>query len=158
MATIDLVSHYESPPDGTGRRNVSELYVLSDGRTMTFSWLGSQDVGAVIEQRKQAINQQLATEAEAQALVASSTLPITKLAFRRRFTFAERVAIDAFNTSFESNQALTAETKAAIRTANLDFSMAEDVRLDDEGTIAGVMLYASLGLIAPERAQEVLNG
>lgn len=83
---------------------------------------------------------------------------MTKLAFRRLFTTAERQAIDEFNATFSTNPMLTDEQRRHVRTANADFAEAQDVDLADADTIAGVWLYAALGLIAAGRAEEILNG
>lgn len=77
---------------------------------------------------------------------------LTKLAFRRRFTLAERVAMDSApdNTAFDAN------TRAILRTMTRDLELAEDINLDDADVISGVMLLEQLQIIAAGRAAEVL--
>lgn len=79
---------------------------------------------------------------------------ITKLAFRRRFTLAERIALDAAREGL--NPALPAEAVSALRTMQKDLDLAEDINLDDADVVAGLAFVQSLGLITAERAAEVL--
>lgn len=70
-------------------------------------------------------------------------IQLTKLQFLRRFTAAERIAIRA-----SSNPVI------------VDFmqllDLAQDVRLDDADTVAGVNYLEQLGLIGEGRAAEIL--
>lgn len=76
---------------------------------------------------------------------------LTKLAFRRRFTLAERIAMDGA----PDNPALPAEARAALRTMARDLELAEEIDLDDSDVIAGLALLEQLGIIASGRAAEV---
>ena len=73
----------------------------------------------------------------------SAPKPMTPLAFMRRFTMRERVAI-----------------RASADPVLMDFlwllGQAPDVRVDDPDTIAGVGYVESLGLIADGRGAEIL--
>ena len=78
---------------------------------------------------------------------------LTRLEFRRRFTLAERVAVD----DAPNNAALPAQARAAARTLLTDLSLAEEIDLDDPDVAAGLQFLASLGLIAPERVAQILG-
>lgn len=71
----------------------------------------------------------------------------TKLQYLRRFTQAERIAIRG----------------AATQSAELDdylelLALAEEVKSDDPDIIAALNMLEGAGLLAPGRAQEILNG
>ena len=69
---------------------------------------------------------------------------LTKLQFLRRFTTAERIAI-----------------RASTNPVIVDFmqllDLAQDVRLDDQDTVAGVKYLESMTLIGNGRAAEILS-
>jgi hypothetical protein len=71
---------------------------------------------------------------------------ITKLAFRQRFTFAERVAIET-----------EAETDASVRVMLKDQEAASFIDLSRQDTIDGVNALAAATLITEQRASEILN-
>lgn len=77
---------------------------------------------------------------------------ITKLAFRRRFTFPERVAVD----HAPENEGMHPEVRMALRTMQTDMELAEEIDLTDIDIVSGVQLLAQLGLIAPDRVAEIL--
>ncbi len=71
----------------------------------------------------------------------------TKLQYLRRFTQAERIAIRG----------------AATQSAELDdyldlLALAEEVKSDDHDIVAALNMLECAGLLAPGRAQEILNG
>lgn len=72
--------------------------------------------------------------------------PMTKLAFLRRLTFAERVAIEQ-----------AAETDPEVRAVKQTFMVAEDVTTDDPEMIMGIDLYILKGLIDPGRRGDILK-
>ena len=70
-----------------------------------------------------------------------------KLQYLRRFTQAERIAIRG----------------AATQSAELDdyldlLALAEEVKSDDHDIVAALNMLECAGLLAPGRAQEILNG
>lgn len=150
-------AYIEGVPQVDGRRYVTESHIEESGRVHTFEWLGSQDAQVVLDQRAAILNEQISARDAAVALVIGTTINITKLEFRRRFTLGERQLIDEFNATFESNPILSDEQKRAVRTAQKDFDNALDVSLIDPSTIAGVNLYAALGLVTPDRVVEILG-
>lgn len=83
---------------------------------------------------------------------------LTKLEYRRLFTFEERMAIDSFTANYLNAPFLLEEQKSAIRTFRQDYADAQDINLDDADTIRGIGLYVQFGLIQPNRLAEVLNG
>ena len=76
--------------------------------------------------------------------VATPQPPLTQLAFLRRFTAAERIAI-----------------RASVDLVVQDFlhllGLAQEIRLDDADTVAGVNYLETLGLLADGRAAVVLG-
>lgn len=82
----------------------------------------------------------------------------TKLKFERKFTDAEWQAGQVFNATFESNEYLTDEQKLLIRRGINDYKIAEDISSIDPGVLNLLGLYEAFGVIAPGRAQEILNG
>ena len=76
---------------------------------------------------------------------------ISKLAFRRRFTLAERVAFD----DAPNNTAFPAEVRATLRTMVKDLELAEEIHLDDTDVVNGLNLLVSLGILTAARADEV---
>lgn len=83
---------------------------------------------------------------------------LTKLEYRRLFTFEERMSIDSFTANYLDIAFLSAEQKSAIRTSLQDYADAQDINLDDADTVRGIGLYVQFGLILPNRLPEVLNG
>jgi len=71
---------------------------------------------------------------------------ITLAAFRTRFTFAEKIAIES-------------STDAGIRVLEKDLAARQIIRLDLKQLQDGLDYYISKGLLAPERKAELLaNG
>lgn len=70
---------------------------------------------------------------------------LTKLAYLRRFTAAERIAIRA-----------AAKQSAALEDYLGMLEVAEEIRLFDTDTVAAVGMLEQAGLIAPGRAAEIL--
>lgn len=83
---------------------------------------------------------------------------LTHIDFRKLFTQEEEVMIDAFNSSYENNEAISARTKAVIRTGLNRFHQANVVNLDDTSIIPMLGLYASIGIIQNERIAEIIQG
>jgi len=152
--------HTEGATQADGRVFVTERHLLSDGRTVEFEYLADDTINrdAVMTARATRIAAQIAARDAANGIAAEGSAPLTKYQFRQLFTYPERIAIDAFNLSFESNAQLTAEQKAAIRTNLADFAASSAVHLSNPQTMAGVQMYEALGLIAPGRAAEIING
>lgn len=82
----------------------------------------------------------------ARRFVPRSKRVITRLAFLRKFTAGERVAVRA---------ACAVSPELSDFMALLD--MAESVDLDDDDIVSGVSMLAQAGLIAPERVAQVLS-
>lgn len=146
-------------PQADGRSYVKERHLLDDGRTIEFEYLAgsSVDPDAVMVERATRLNAELAANEAAAAEAANGSLPLTKYQFRQLRTQEERISCDKFEATYDSNPALTDEQIATIRTFLRDYAEAQEVRLTDPSTIAGVQLWESLGLIAPGRAEEILN-
>ena len=71
---------------------------------------------------------------------------MTHLAFRKRFTFAERTAIET-----------AAVTDPEVRTVQKDFEAAQEIDLTYPDTIQGVGLLVTKGLLTQDRANAVLG-
>ena len=82
---------------------------------------------------------------------------ITKLAFRNRFTKAEKAGIEF--AALDDPTAPTAQRQqaAALRADLKDQEQATYVDLDDEDSRAGVLTLEAVGLIAAGRAVEILD-
>lgn len=78
---------------------------------------------------------------------------ITKLAFRRMFTQAERVAFD----NYETNSSLTDAQRAVLRTFTKDLEAAQEVTLNDAELIAGLQYLEGCGILAAGRASEIIG-
>lgn len=82
---------------------------------------------------------------------------ITPLAFRRRFTAAERAAIEWAAVDRADDTALQRQRAAALRSRLKDQEMAAFIDLDDADVIAGAQEIEAAGLIAFARAQQILT-
>jgi len=94
---------------------------------------------------------------EVEPVVPSVPRTWTKLKFERKFTDAEWQAGQSFNATFESNEYLTDAQKLTIRRGLNDYRIALDISSVDPGVINLLGLYELFGVIAPGRAQEILN-
>lgn len=152
-------SYTEGPLQGDGRYYVKEVHLSTSGKSYEFEWLRStQDIAAVLAARVQVLNEQLAAESAALLVVQGTMLPLTKLKFRELFTFAERMAIDAFHLTFETSVYLTAEQKSTLRTGLEDYKMAENIaRPFDARVLSMLGMYSALGLITPARMAEIVS-
>lgn len=139
---------------------VDEHHLLSDGRTVSYSYMnnGSLDPETVMQARAQRVEAEIQTREASLAAASQGAVPWTKFQFRQRFTASEQQAVDEFNSTFESSPGLTAEQKRQIRTGLKNLESSGAVYADNPATIAGVQMYESLGLIAPGRAAEILGG
>ena len=87
------------------------------------------------------------TEQAEQPVLPSGPRTMTKLEYLRRFTVEERVAIRA-----------AAEQNAVLADYLQLMELAQDINTGDPDTVAAVTMLEQAGLIAPGRANEVLNG
>lgn len=157
MASIASSTFEEGPAQVDGRRYVTERHTDTDGRVYIFEWLGDQDASLVLSARATSLNSQLAARAAADALVSGTLLPLTKLQFKRLFTQAEMMQIDAFNASFEANNLLTTEQKAAIRTGLENYRLAVDIPRPFDADVESMLdLYVALGLLTTSRKSEIM--
>ena len=83
---------------------------------------------------------------------------ITKLAFRQRFTQAERVAIEIASLDDPAASAPARQQAAALRVYLADVNVATYIDLDRADTVAGVQALEAAGLLAAGRAAQVLEG
>lgn len=82
---------------------------------------------------------------------------ITKLAFRNRFTKAEKAGIEFAALDDPTAPIAQRQQAAALRADLKDQEQATFIDLDDEGTRTGVLTLEAVGLIAAGRAVEILD-
>lgn len=82
---------------------------------------------------------------------------ITKLAFRNRFTKAEKAGIEFAALDDPTAPIAQRQQAAALRADLKDQEQATFIDLDDEDTRTGVLTLESVGLIAAGRAVEILD-
>lgn len=82
---------------------------------------------------------------------------VAKLAFRSRFTAAERAAIEFAALDDPSAAIEVRQQSAMLRALLADVSVAEFIDLDDADTRAGVQMLESVGLLTEGRAAEILD-
>ena len=82
---------------------------------------------------------------------------IAKLAFRNRFTKAEKAGIEFAALDDPTAPIAQRQQAAALRADLKDQEQATYIDLDDEDTRAGVLTLEMVGLIASARAAEILD-
>lgn len=82
---------------------------------------------------------------------------ITKLAFRNRFTKAEKAGIEFAALDDPTAPIAHRQQAAALRADLKDQEQATFIDLDDEDTRTGVLTLEAVGLIAAGRAVEILD-
>lgn len=82
---------------------------------------------------------------------------VSVLAFRRRFTAAERVAIEWAAVDRADQPVAQRQQAAALRATLADQAAAKFIDLDDSDTVTGVQGLEAIGLIGPGRAAQILN-
>lgn len=82
---------------------------------------------------------------------------ITKLAFRNRFTPAEKAALEIAQLDDPASPMLQRAQAAALRANQADVAAATFIDLDRPDTRAGVQALEAAGLLAARRALEILD-
>lgn len=82
---------------------------------------------------------------------------ITKLAFRNRFTSAEKVSLEMMSLDDPSAPLATRQVSAALRVYLKDLDNAKFIDLGRTDTEAAVLRLSALGIITMERAGAILN-
>lgn len=82
---------------------------------------------------------------------------ISVFAFRNRFLTEEKVAIELASIDNPSADMQTRQVAAMIRVMNHDLSTATWVYLNNPSVINGLNLLEQIGILAPGRADEILN-
>ena len=82
---------------------------------------------------------------------------ITRLAFRNRFTQAEKVAIEIAQLDVPSAAMAQRAQAAALRSSQADLSVTQYVDLDRAETRGGVQMLEAAGLLAKGRALQILD-
>lgn len=98
-----------------------------------------------------------ADEINARAAMASAALRITRLAFRNRFTQAEKIAIEMAALDNPAATMADRQNAAALRASMKDQENATFIDLSRPDTRAGVQNLEAMGLIAAGRAIEILD-
>uniref|UniRef100_A0A6M3KKV0 Uncharacterized protein n=1 Tax=viral metagenome TaxID=1070528 RepID=A0A6M3KKV0_9ZZZZ len=94
-------------------------------------------------------------EPEPQPVVAPRVVSV--LGFRRRFTPAEKAAIEWAAVDRPDQPEAQRMQAAALRATLADQAAAQFIHLEDTATVAGVQGLEALGIIAPGRALEILT-
>ena len=82
---------------------------------------------------------------------------VSVLGFRRRFTKAERAAIEWAAVDRADQPEAQRQQAAALRATLADQAAATFIDLDDADTVEGVQGLEAMGLLAPGRALEILT-
>lgn len=82
---------------------------------------------------------------------------VSVLAFRRRFTLAERAGIEWAAVDRADQPDAQRQQAAMLRATLADHAAASFVDLDDPATVEGVQGMTATGLVAPGRAAEILG-
>lgn len=98
-----------------------------------------------------------ADEMNARAAKASEAWRITKLAFRNRFTMAEKVAMEIASLDDPGAAIALRQQAAAMRAQLADIASASYIDLKRPDTRGGVIALESAGLLATGRAAEILD-
>ena len=88
---------------------------------------------------------------------AAPSLQITRLAFRNRFTLAEKAALEFAALDDPAATMAQRQQSALLRAMLADQAAAKYIDLGDPGTVAGVQLLEQSGLIDPGRAATILT-
>ena len=145
-------------PQADGRAYITERHTDHNGNTYDHEYLADAglDTDTVMQLRAQNIGVQIDAREAAEAAAANFVLPVSKVAWRRRFTAAEQDAIDAFNEGgYLTHPALDEATKGAIRRGLVLYAATTWINPLDPDTQALLGLYTALGLLAPGRAAEI---
>lgn len=102
------------------------------------------------------INMQ-ADEMAARAAVVDTSHRITRLAFRNRFTAAEKVALEIAALDNPAAAMPARAQAAALRATQADLAAATFVDLSDPSTRGGVQMLEAATLLAEGRALEILD-
>jgi hypothetical protein len=92
--------------------------------------------------------------------VKDAPIQLSKLEFRNKLTFNEKVALDNYELTIDAmpiDAATKAMRKAMIKTITKDFDAASFIDLKYPATIQGVQTFAAFGLLTAERVNEILE-
>ena len=95
---------------------------------------------------------------EGGALVLAPDTRITRLAFRNRFTAAEKVALEMASLDNPAGTMEQRQQAAALRVYLADVASSSFVDLGRQDTRAGVQQLEAWGLLAAGRALQILDG
>lgn len=90
-------------------------------------------------------------------LTSATPRRVSVLAFRRRFTMAERAAIEWAAVDRSDQPEAQRQQAAALRAILADQAAASFIDLDDEDTMEGVQSLEAMGLIGAGRAAQILG-
>lgn len=158
MPILTSVIINEFPANPTGIYPVTERHTDHNGRTydVAYQCEAETDPQLVMSLRAQRLGAEIDARERAEAEANNFVLPVSKVAWRRRFTTTEQDAIDAFNEGgYLTHPALDEATKGAIRRGLVLYAETSEVNPLDPDTQALLGLYTALGLLAPGRAAEI---
>lgn len=158
MPQVISSSFTQGPLEEDGRRWINESHLCDDGTTLTNTWLGSQDVTAVLAARAAEYNRQFAEKEAVNNLIQETKLPLTHYEFRKLFPSEAKGLIDEFNTNFSSHPGLTDQQKRDIRSGLEDFKASQYIKRPFEPTVILMLnIYKMLGFITDSDLQEILS-
>ena len=96
------------------------------------------------------------TDAEL-AMIRAQARQVTKLAFRNRFTIAEKVSLDMASLDDPSAPIAQRQQAAMLRVYLADMAVSEFIDLNYADTRAGVQMLEGAGLLAAGRASQILD-
>jgi len=91
------------------------------------------------------------------ALSLQPATQVTRLAFRNRFTAAEKVALEMASLDNPAGTMAQRQQAATMRAYMADVNAATFIDLDRDDTRAGVQALEAAGLLAAGRALEILD-
>jgi hypothetical protein len=141
-----------------GSRSVHERHADHNGKSYDVVYFApaNMDIDLVLSARAAKMGAEIDAREAAEAEAMNFVLPVSKVAWRRRFTAAEQDAIDAFNEGgYLNHPALDEATKGAIRRGLVLYAAASDINPLDPDTQALLGLYTALGLLEVGRAAEI---
>lgn len=134
----------------TNKQTGAEVYRYANDAPIEWSGMdfSTHDHTAVVEVNPDGSIEGSSTQVEAK---------ITKLAFRNRFTQAEKVAIEIAALDDPAKPMAQRAQSAALRASQADIQAATFIDLNREDTRTGVQMLESAGLLAAGRAEVILD-
>jgi hypothetical protein len=161
MTTIASATFTVEPTEADGRNWINELLVTDTGTQHQYRYLADLqqvDPQTVLDTRVAAVNAAYAAKDAAAGIVGTVSIPLSKTEFINLFTSTEWAGYLAFIDGLNTNGALDAATKAAIKVGHFKFLQASHISKSDADTVAMLNLMVAVGILTAQRVTEVLGG